>query len=299
MINIETDHDLKRSLEMIIRRRIKDADQKDGIIIQLEQGGEGDRTHAIDENLNRVLEMAKEGKPIVMTSVEGERRLANNLRWQGAIGYPNVAFCDALHLGARVADAFSAAEEQKRPKDELAIELAHFDLKQDALGVLKHDLEHVISGRRDREEWLDKARRIFGDLPFEELTIKVKETEGKYLPALFEGRDLSGVFADIEGTIIQGGQINTALLGELSRRSQEKPITIWTDGDIEQYQRVLREQGILWKILPKQIFRGATVEEAYDDLNQEDFEAKYHIKAELYHNMPPAEELREERPPII
>lgn len=299
MISIETDSDLKSALGMIIRRRIKDSDQKDGLIIQLEQGGKGDRTHAIDENLDRILEMAKEGKPIVMTSIEGEKRLANNLRWQGAMGYPNVAFCDALQLGAKVADSFMEAEEQKRPKDELAIELAHFDIQQDEMGHLKHDLPHVLSGRMDKEGWMDKAKRIFGDIPFEELTVKVRETEGKYLPALFEGRDLPGLFADVEGTIIQGGQINTGLLDELKKRSGEKPVTVWTDGDIEQYQRVLREEGILWKILPKQIFRGATVEEAYDDLSQEDFETRHNIKTELYHNVSPVEGLREEHPPLI
>jgi len=41
------------------------------------------------------------------------------------------------------------------------------------------------------------------------------------------------------------------------------------------------------------IFKGATVEEVFDDLTQEEFAEKHQINAEIYHNVEPAETLRE------
>jgi len=200
------------------------------------------------------------------------------------MGYPNVVFLDSLQLTNGLTPALQEAQEMKRPKDELAVELAGKKFVQDELGILAHDLYHVRNGNKDQASWAERAKKVFGDLPFEELAAKV-EAGDKPQGSSFEGRYLEGVFCDVEGTLIQNGQINEQLRSELEAKSQEKPITIWTDGDIKELGSVLRHAGITWKIVPKSEFAGARVAEAYDDLSPEELNARTNIEVLNYHQV--------------
>jgi hypothetical protein len=291
MIKIIADENLKEVLQRSVEIRLANF-EGNLTVVQLEHALHS-RSRSKLDGLDDVLEAAPKGEPIVMLSMLRPRELANYSKWQAAMGYPNVTYCDILKINQDFVPAVQESVEQKRPKDELAIELVDRKLKQDELSVLRHDLYHVRAGNRDQQEWSERARKVFGGLPYEELAVMV---ESGQLPqgSSFEGRYLEGIFCDVEGTLIKNGQINQNLVAELQAKSQEKPVTIWTGGDVKEAGRVLRPAGVTWKILPKSEFAGARINEAYDDLNQDVFEKTYDIEVLNYHQvMPEDNEARE------
>lgn len=95
----------------------------------------------------------------------------------------------------------------------------------------------------------------------------------------FKDRCLKGVFCDIENTLLRNGKINKKILDKLKAAEQNMlPITIWTGGNSEKYNRTLRKLGIFWKIAPKQLFRGSTVEYAIDDETEQILIERYNIR---------------------
>lgn len=290
MINIIADETMKKVLQLTAEKTI-DESEGDFSIVMLEiKDGIGRLSSLV--GLDKVLEITPEGKPVIMIAITPETILANDPRWQAAMGYPNIVFTDAIGIYQSLPLKLKEAKEAKRPKDELAIELAGKKFVQDELGILVHDLHHVRTGNKEQAPWIERARKLFGDLPFEELAAKAEAGE-KPQGSSFEGRYLEGVFCDIEGTLIQNGQVNQELKAELEAKAQEKPITIWTDGDIKEANRVLRPAGITWKVVPKSEFAGARVAEAYDDLSPEEFREKTNIEVLNYHQVPFENETRE------
>lgn len=290
MINIITDETMRGMLQATVEK-LFDGSQEDFSIVMLEMKDDVGRLATL-VGLNKALEIAPEGKPVIMISIMPEGRLANDPRWQAAMGYPNVVFADAIGIYQALPLKLKEAKEAKRPKDELAIELVGKKMVQDELVILSHDLYHVRNGNKDQAPWLERAKKVFGDLPFEELAQKVESGE-KPQSSTFSGRYLDGVFCDVEGALVQNGQVNQELKAELETKSQEKPITIWTDGDIKELSPVLRQAGIIWKIVPKCEFAGARVTEAYDDLSPEEFKGKTNIEVLDYHQVSPIEEALE------
>lgn len=300
MISIEADKSVARALGRVLETK-KIESESNIHLIQLEwspesnlPGGSSD----IDRNLNRIMEMAANGERVVMFSTATDTFLANNSRWQGALGYPNVAFCNNLDLVRELSAKIEEVVNLSRPRDDLAIEMAGKDLVEDDLRILKHD--SFWAGKDPdsdvSKKFQERARRVFGDLPLPELIERANAAKPEDLQPIFEGREFSGTFCDVQGTLIQDGKINQSLLIELQERAQTEPITIWTDGDLKEAAKMLRQEGISWKILSKINFGGAKVATAYDDLDQAEFDGKYHIEVEDYHQVKPMEDLRDEIP---
>ena len=63
------------------------------------------------------------------------------------------------------------------------------------------------------------------------------------------------------------------------------PVNLWTDGDIKKLAPIIRNAGIYSNIVPKSLFTGATVEEAYDDLEQSEFSSRFTITVEQYNKL--------------
>lgn len=176
------------------------------------------------------------------------------------------------------------------------IELASLTPTKDKIRILKHDLHYVREESRDKEGWMQKARRLFGDSSFEDLVEKVENATEKDVLPLFEGREIGGIFSDIHGTLIQEGRMNQELINELKSKSAESPVRIWTDGDTREVAQLFRREGLMWPVLSKAIFKGSTVAEAYDDMEEGEFGKRYNINVGEYHQVGGKEDLREETP---
>ena len=287
MLHYQIGDSVKSDLEKYVNSLVDTSEIKDDVyFVMCEDDGSG-KSKATYPGIDTTINLAKQGKSVVMLSISGSRFIADNKKWQAAMGYPNVSHCDALRIKEDIAGAVKSSIDAKKPKDELAIELGNMEIIQNEVGVLKHDLKYVLTSERHghtKEGWITRAKKVFGDLTFDELQEKLenyKTEETRY----FDGKDLKGIFIDIEGTLIQNGAVNRQLVEELKKMSEEKPITIWSDGNLKQFSGVLRENGVYWKIVPKGLFKGAKAEEVFDDLNEEEFVKEYEIEPIKYNQI--------------
>lgn len=295
MIDVYADPAMKNALEGLIAAKKERGELvADDLVVVPLQNHEGRLSES--NGLNKVLELAPSGKTIIMFSMlsplyhtDKFPPLANDSRFQGAMGYPNVVLTTRIDYASHLDEL--AAEAGARPRDELAIELAEHLMPQQMLSILKHDATHLQDGSLEQnaerqERWQKLAKELYGDLPMEELLAKVEEGKQEFKQE-FDGRELDGIFVDVEGTLLQDGLVNKQLLEELRERAKTAPITVWTDGDISKLSNDLRDAGVDWKIVPKEYFRGARVPEVYDDLSAEEFESKYGIRAEKHNHIQP------------
>ncbi len=299
MIIIEADSNIKPLLESLLQQKGIDSDE-DIHLIHLENADYGSGRNISHPNaLKRVLELAETGANVVMISVASDAHMSNNRLWQAAMGYPNVAFCDSIQLTSMLQEKINEVINRLRPRDDLAIELANHENPQDQIRILQHDASHAERDPNSEvaQRFIARASNVFGNLPLLELLEKTKAAKPTDLKPTFKGRELSGTFCDVQGTLIQSGNINEQLLLELQQRSSTEPVTVWTDGDVEEATMLLRSAGVLWKILPKSVFSGALVATAYDDLPEDEFNNRYNITAHEFHQVsPPQEDLRDEIP---
>lgn len=246
-------------------------------------------------------------KAIVLSSMMGDY-IANDGRFQAAMGYPNVSYCAMISLTKDIDAKVAEAVEGKRPKDELAIDLASEKMEQTMLARLKHDMKYAVEeaeGSAKRTEWISNAQKLFGlpaEATMDELVEKVTNTEKVGVESKFVGKELPGVFVDVEGTLLvkdEGGNevVNMPLVEKLQERAKISPITIWTDTKIDYIKGPLRNAGILWKIVPKEYFKGCVPEEVVDDLSEAEFEAKYEIKPKKFTS--PADFISGEEKPLV
>lgn len=264
---------------------------------------------------------ANPNKAIVICSIMGNH-IANEGRFQAALGYPNVSYCDMIALTKNIEAKVTEAIEGKRPKDELAIELANSKMEQTMIAGLKHSLDNVRragSGPEAKTKWIADAMKYYEttnkvnnvpEIPteggseaiFEDLAYKVDTADKANVESKFVGKDLPGVFVDVEGTLLvkdEGGNevVNMPLVEKLQERAKISPITIWTDTKIDYIKGALRKAGVLWKIVPKEYFKGCIPEEVVDDLSEAEFIAKYEISPKKFTS--PSDFISGEEKPLV
>jgi len=151
------------------------------------------------------------------------------------------------------------------------------DIDSEIDGLL-HDYPHTQSDESRMQSWLARAAKlgfseqIYQDHPKIIYSLLKDKNIKEYKP--FDGQTLPGTFVDIEGTLITNEGLNEGLVDRLHTLPQES-VTIWTGGDVKKYAKVCQQHNLPWKILPKQIFGGVTVEHAIDDLNSTDLKQMY------------------------
>ena len=142
------------------------------------------------------------------------------------------------------------------------------------------DTIHGILAQRSVE--VKRAQAHFSEL--QGLTGKEFITELKKLCTILPiqqvmpGKEISGVYCDIEGTLLVGGSIN----GLVSRllQSYEKeglPITIWTLGNVSEFEPIIRSAGIQYPVRSKMDYSGAIAEIVIDNDSEETFRTKTQI----------------------
>lgn len=100
---------------------------------------------------------------------------------------------------------------------------------------------------------------------------------------LMKDREISGVYCDIEGTLLVDGILQEQVLDQLEAfEAQGLSITIWTLGSLEELEPLIQGAGIRYPVKNKAHFSGAIAEIVIDDEAEEVFRAKTLITPKLY-----------------
>ncbi|MCX6751227.1 MAG: hypothetical protein NT161_00430 [Candidatus Nomurabacteria bacterium] len=103
------------------------------------------------------------------------------------------------------------------------------------------------------------------------------------VPEVMKGKNIEGVYCDIEGTLFNGEELNTKTLDILKKfEAQGKNITLWTDGDITKLQILLDTAGIKYPLKNKIDHAGASAEIVLDNDDNNTFSAKTKIYAKKF-----------------
>ena len=175
----------------------------------------------------------------------------------------------------------------EKEEDLLALELNRIKEYEKAMGLIQHSVSGRIFGFADPNAlvYINKARKVGVTGNDEEVFQKILYFQRDSKDAKFVGKYFPGIFCDLEGTLLLGDELNSKLLEKLKKLSLTKPITLWTAGDTEEYQKKLISKGILWKLVSKNDFFGAEVEIVYDDLSFEDFYSKFKIRVREFNQI--------------
>ncbi len=262
-----------------------DLNNKDFYIVQLEPAGSGYNRQDI-HGLDTTLEIVDKGLPIVMLGWLTPAMYIDKKseKWFAATGYPNVIFLRLPATSEEVLAAIEMVKTSNRPSDPLAIALLGVAQTNSDIGILHHDL---YSAERDADrmtQWEKRARKVFGDKNQAELISLVMEAAPtRNSSSKLAGQKFPDVCIDVEGTILTtDGQIRSEVITMAEEKADGGPITVWTGGDIHILSQQLRKAGILYKIISKEMMRGATVRVVIDDQPEVAFKSEYGIDCEEY-----------------
>lgn len=163
--------------------------------------------------------------------------------------------------------------------------LAKVSAKNHDVNIFLHDLS---PGKADYQETLWNVMCKFGITgTLEEVREKLEELRSRELKSravaeLAQGEVLPGVFCDIEGTLVVGGEVNSAILEKLNEYSKDRAVTLWTGGNITELRSSPALKGIYYPLVSKYDFFDCKVETVIDDLAPEKFFEEYGITASEY-----------------
>ena len=272
----------------VIEKLLVSISDRDAVVVLLERAAANAHRQDIT-GLDDALVHAPSGIPMIMLGWFSPTMLkyAEDPRWHAALGYPNVVFRRLPEGLEGIAAALEEATEKKRPADPLAIALLTAKTVERETGILQHDLYHVekVGGER-MARWEERARKLFGDKSQAELIEAVKQShEGLRTDGQFAGQVFPDVCIDVEGTLFVGdGAFRESTLARARERAslESRPITVWTGGDMETARKMIRAAGIPYKLVSKQILRGAAVGVVFDDMPREAFSKEYGVSCTDY-----------------
>lgn len=147
----------------------------------------------------------------------------------------------------------------------------------------KDFVKHLMERIQEYFPWLDTVDKALDYITH--ITIDI--------PEVMTGQKISGVYADIDGTILEYVPIWSPKEWQQKLRkdtvdllkkyeSEGKPITLWTGGDVKQKEAYLRSLGITWPVVSKYDYAGATAEIVVDDTDRGAFILQSKILPKTY-----------------
>jgi hypothetical protein len=239
--------------------------------------------------LDVALSLSSKGRPIILCSfMPGDYFLKNehlSLKFSALIGKNNIGFMDTINGPGSFYQKYLEVISDKKNDDILAIELEKKKRREHALARLKHSLGSSPGTKRIALA-VENARKEGLEGTDEQILQEIINFKPSHRKDYFSGKYFPGVFCDVEGTLLlKEGNVNSYLLQKLKNLSLEKPITLWTAGDVKEYRKKLFSHNILWKLVSKHDFYGAKVEIAYDDLSYEYFLDEYGIEVDKFYQI--------------
>jgi hypothetical protein len=236
--------------------------------------------------LDDVLAVAPSGAPVIMLGWMEPRmtRYADDSRWHAALGYPNVVFRRLPEGLDDLVGAYEEAAGKSRPADPLAIALLGTQMTQLEVQMLHHNLDYALRHPEQMIDWLERARKQFGNKTEDELVETVRrENEKNKTIGIFSGKTFPDICIDVEGTLFDAeGQFRPDVLATAVAEANGNPITIWTGGDLLVMRNALRTSGVPYKLIPKQLLARSTVGTVIDDLPEAEFRERYGVSYNHY-----------------
>lgn len=274
---------------------IKVLESNDPIRMSLERalpvflGKEANVVVANIEKLGEVKPELERGIPVLFYGFESEV----SLRRQGHTAVPffyrkNTAYFQMPAELICMATAYRDILEGKKLENEAVILVSKVGYRKNLVGILLHDIH---PGKYGCEKRLATAKREFGiSGTIEEVRVqleKLREHKAGPVKELIGDKIVSGVFCDVEGTLIldslEGEPVNQEVLKQLEKYAKTKSVTLWTGGDLERIQKLLHAKNITqWPLVSKYDFDGCKVEIVIDDYEQKEFEERYKISSKKY-----------------
>jgi hypothetical protein len=92
------------------------------------------------------------------------------------------------------------------------------------------------------------------------------------------GKEIAGVYCDIEGTLLIDGVLQETILAQLhDYAAQGSQVTIWTLGNVAELEPIIRNAGVQYPVRSKMDYSGAIAEIVIDNDSEETFRAKTRI----------------------
>lgn len=145
--------------------------------------------------------------------------------------------------------------------------------------ILLHDIchDHLVL------KTMEKAKKEFGFVGSkEEVKNHLEAIRKGELAKKWKDKIFPGVFCDIEGTLFVDSKVNDKILEMLKKYSENKPVTLWSGGDLGEIKKKLVANRIVYPLVSKYLFKGCDVEIIIDDLSQGEFTEKYGILSREY-----------------
>jgi hypothetical protein len=174
----------------------------------------------------------------------------------------------------------------EKPENKAAILASNLSHKKNSVSTILHDLNHYPGEVGQKAVKRAEAEFGFVGSPAEiqkMLEAYREDFSSGAIKTLVGDKIISGVFCDVEGTLIIQEKINQPLVDELEKISKTKAVSIWTGGDVKEATRTLFSLHVeKWPVLSKYDFAGCMVETIFDDLPQNEFENNYDIYSADY-----------------
>lgn len=239
-------------------------------------------------NKKEVVAAIESGLPVIFYGFDTPERFVTS--GMDAASYSHLRNTGYIQLPFRAAEGLAVLYDRivrnKNVENKALTLLSAVSTKRYLTNVFLHDL---YPGKKDYEATLQKVKEDLGitgtlDEVREKLEIlrSCDGSKSKTVAELAQGEVLSGVFCDIEGTLIVGGKINPAILEKLNEYSKDRAVTLWTGGDAEDLRKRLALKDIHYPLVSKYDFYDCKVETVIDDLTPEKFLEEYGIIAEEY-----------------
>jgi len=255
----------------------------DTYLININMKGSEEGHRVSRKGLDEALRLIPATKPVILFSIENEEHLMTDPRFRSLIGMKKVGFISALGIIPGVFKLYEQLAGDEKIEDTVAVKLGELDSKDQKMGFLRHDLKSYLDAQ-GIARIAQRAREEIGLVGTdEEIAQQIRDYERPLTKGIFAGQRLPGIFCDVEDTLLVKDGVNQKVLQILNEYADKgQPVTLWTGGDVEAIVKQLRKHGIVWKLVSKYDFEGATVETAIDNESQDDFEGKYRIKPEQF-----------------
>ncbi len=238
-------------------------------------------------NKKEVVATIENGGPVIFYGFDTHERFLtsgmaaasySHLRNTGYVQLPFRAVVDLASLYSKITGS-------KNIENKALTLLSMVSTKKRQANTFAHDLYPGKTGYEVTLQKVEEELGITGTL--EEVREKLevlrsRELKSRAVAELAQGEVLLGVFCDIEGTLVLGGELNSSIVEKLNEYSKDRAVTLWTGGNIDDIRKFLALKDIYYPVVSKYDFFDCKVETVIDDLAPEKFFEEYGIVAGEY-----------------
>lgn len=157
---------------------------------------------------------------------------------------------------------------------------------REILHALPRDLENIsVSQNHAIQRGISLGKKFFPALKNEsdDYVLHFIKKVATSREEVAKGKEFSGVYCDVEGTILVLGIPNNPVMDFLQKMKTEgNRVTLWTDGNPKAIRMMLHDFGISYPLHKKSDYAGGLVEIAIDDMDEYSFSALTKISAKKF-----------------